>query len=387
MEMGPVADPQASIRWSERVGITAATDLWRERAAAAFGLSFHGFNSLGASTVAHVFLEDGPSGSLLLRLRRQDDGELLLECVAFGTVRASDDEVRKLRREALRALNDGDALDIDQALSTAERDARRPPIPRVEVWDPEFARSGKGTTRGKEYRHHPIRRDVRWKRVRKGLDRLVVKGAEPWWIRERAPTLLELEVVHRRAGARSDATSDALAQAVSDLLREIVNGFAQEAQGILLRIVLALDERYITQDGVSLDLHKLSLTERRTLAGREFRGRRAVRGEAIRSTYEPAGLDRLAVNLLRMEVEMTGSFVPTSQALATDPAQVLIYLPRERVPITGTWIECRVDGSILRGREVALSEGEPFPPSRFDAYGWRSDSISTGKARAPTEGG
>jgi hypothetical protein len=211
-------------------------------------------------------------------------------------------------------------------------------------------------------------KDMRWPRISRSLRRLCTKGAESWWIIERAPALLELECVRRAAGEQPG--SRGRATALIRILRELVLEFLHEPHGVLLWIVLGLESDYVGSDGEHYHLLDLNAFERRTLAGAEFRGgRHRVGANAIRLHHEPVAVARLSHLLLRREIELTG-FLRADGAYDTD--YVPIYLSGEPAPVSGMYLACDLKG-IPVGRELVIQQGDPFPltlPERNEA-GWR----------------
>jgi hypothetical protein len=219
------------------------------------------------------------------------------------------------------------------------------------------------------YQLHPIKADARWKRVRKGLAQIATKGVDPFWIFERAPALLSFETVKDAASGLQEPHR--LQIGLVTVLRQLVGEFRFESQGILLTIVLALEDKYVAHDGKTYTLLDLNAQERRTLAGREFRGpRNTVGGQGIRLHHEPDAIERLGVGLLRREVERTG-FWTDHDGGRDESKNVLVYLPNERVPSSGQYQVCSAKGDGL-GREASCAEGETFPPTieETSEYGW-----------------
>jgi hypothetical protein len=230
------------------------------------------------------------------------------------------------------------------------------------------------------FHNHPIKVDARKARVSKGLKRLCTKGVQPWWIKERTPALLELETVKRHSKSLPDHPN-VLAHALIEFLSDAVRGFRDEPVGELLWIVLALEETYEDSEGTPHALRDMNATERRVLAGKEFRGGRdRVGAHGIRLYHEPPALSRLTVVVLRKEVSVSGLLLPDGTfSKGPDAERVLLYLPGERVPEQGHYAACDIDGQPL-GPEASCAEGGPFPPLREESseYGWRlSDSVAS----------
>lgn len=130
-----------------------------------------------------------------------------------------------------------------------------------------------------------------------------------FWIRGHAPTLTALECVQvkaRELRAQSDfkpdaletPDSDGLAEAVLEVIQECLAPIKNTPDGRLLRIVMDLDRKRIEQ----------SARDRRTAAGREFRGRDAkgVGESAVRQIHEPLALNRLTDLVLEREESLVG---------------------------------------------------------------------------------
>lgn len=220
------------------------------------------------------------------------------------------------------------------------------------------------------YAAHPVSKDARWKRVRRGLGNLPQKGADHWWIREKTPALLELDLVSNKA-AGLEVETWRREQALGEVLRETIHEFRHEPDGIVLIVVLALENPYIDHQQQEHSLLDLSVKDRRTLAGIEFRGGRSRVGpDAIRMSYEPAALDRLAVVLLRREAALNGVQINGGDHR---PDDVLLYLPGEPVLDPGLYEVCDLDGHRL-GRHAACALGDTFPATRDETleYAWRS---------------
>lgn len=205
-----------------------------------------------------------------------------------------------------------------------------------------------------------LRADTRWRQIRRGLGRLARHGVVPWWALESTPALLDLECVRVRA---ADRPRYERAVALRSLLRELVAEFSEAPSGIVLRIVLGLDDSWIDADGAEHRLLEMSAEERRLLAGREFRhGAGQVGAHAIRLHHEPLALDRLAQALLQREATLTG------------PASNRIFRPGERVDESGVYEMCDLEGELL-GRQVSVLRGDTFPPikigDRAVKHGWR----------------
>jgi hypothetical protein len=220
---------------------------------------------------------------------------------------------------------------------------------------------------------HPVAKDARWKGVRKGLGALKEEGAHSYAFIEEAAGLLDLSAA--RAFAKSKPSGNGTlddASSFVDLLREMVQPFAQEPHGRLLTILLTLDDPWTDPDGTQHKVSKMNLTERRALGGQWFRYPRPGRGvDAIRLNYEIRALNQLAVNLMRREVRETGHWIP---ALDPNPRndidRVLIYFSREIVPESGTYYACGPNGQRLN-RLAECEAGERFPSlDVYTEFGW-----------------
>src|SRR6266851_5743013 len=97
-------DVATNTLWTEPTEVEEATDAWQEYLERELGLRFHGVNSMASSTIAHRFVIDDADGSLLLRVRRDGDHKIVLECVAVGTVETTDAQIAALRDDARRVL-------------------------------------------------------------------------------------------------------------------------------------------------------------------------------------------------------------------------------------------------------------------------------------------
>jgi hypothetical protein len=131
--------------------------------------------------------------------------------------------------------------------------------------------------------------------LRAELGKLVKRGAEPYWILDVAPRLLDLQIVRDQAGHAYDRDEDAKARALVEVLNQTLPLIGRRSDRVMLGIVLGLD---------SSDLLDLSARERRQLAGERFRGgRHAVTWGTIRQYHEPRALDRLAELVVARERE------------------------------------------------------------------------------------
>lgn len=142
--------------------------------------------------------------------------------------------------------------------------------------------------------------------VRKDLSRSVLYGiTDSAWVKEFAGArLFRLPSVIARVD--DDApTEDQLAAAFTATVREAVAHVGSPQYRILLTIVLAVDEDYLSGREQLVDLPAgtkingdMPLKQRRELAGKLFReGKRPVTWGAIRSYHEPRALDLLAAVL------------------------------------------------------------------------------------------
>lgn len=129
-------------------------------------------------------------------------------------------------------------------------------------------------------------------------------GARLHWIRKHAPTVLGLRCVEAKATelrARKDEPgsplevpdSDGAAEAVVAVLLDCIRPIRHTEEGRLLRIVMDLDSRY----------RGTSASERRAIAGREFRGvdGSAITAGTIRQRHERHAVALLAGLLLAHE--------------------------------------------------------------------------------------
>jgi hypothetical protein len=154
-----------------------------------------------------------------------------------------------------------------------------------------------------------LERDLRFNEVRARLGRLCIHGVEPYWVREEGGILLDLECVQKQM-AEPDGDEDARAVALIELLRDIVGRIRKTQHGLVLWIVLALDDEYLG----------LKAEERQAIAGREFRdGRKKVTWGTIRQYHLPRALDRLTHLLLAREGPDPGA---TNAALTRDGDEV-----------------------------------------------------------------
>jgi hypothetical protein len=213
---------------------------------------------------------------------------------------------------------------------------------------------------------HP-RNDYRWRRVRRGLGRLSRHGAAPWWIRETAPALLDLEVVTSKAvGDQINRFADVLVS----FMRATVEEIREEPIGVILWVVLALERTYVAPDGTSHDLFDTHAKHRRTVAGRYFRGgRNPVGPNAIRMHHEPPAFDWLTERILACEIEVSG--FSTSDPAQADGGRSVIFSPGAAVLQPGLYAACDAAGVAL-AREWVGRTGLTFPPikQRSGEHGW-----------------
>jgi hypothetical protein len=129
--------------------------------------------------------------------------------------------------------------------------------------------------------------------IRGALGRLCTRGVVPWWIRDKAPVLLELRCVKARATKNTNAHADPdEVNALVEILREQVGSMRDHSYGEILWVVLGLEDRYLG----------LNARARRAIAGRDFRkGEQPVTAETIRQLHEKAALDHLTVRLADLE--------------------------------------------------------------------------------------
>jgi hypothetical protein len=163
-----------------------------------------------------------------------------------------------------------------------------------------------------------------------------------------------------------------------DVIKQHVSLFADEPHGILLRIVWGFDGLYEDADGVTRPLLEMSVTARRELAGKEFRGRSgAVQSDSIRLDHEPFAVDRVVLCLIRQDVDLTGVWQP-DHTKREDGSHLVYFLPGETVPVTGPYDPCERSGTRLSG-EVMLTRGDAFPEFEEGSpeFGWRSSATST----------
>jgi hypothetical protein len=219
---------------------------------------------------------------------------------------------------------------------------------------------------------HPFVKDHRWKRVRKGLANLATRGVDPYWIIERLPTLLAFEVVQTKARlSELPDTFDRLPKALSDVLREIADESRHDYR-VMLHIVLGFDEVYTDEEGKVWSLLDMSASERHTLAGQVFRGKRgAVGPDAIRLTHLPQSLNQMGVELLRQEMEYSGFWpVGAAEPLGRNPAMPRNF-PGDTVVESGLYEVHDVYGAPL-GREVSLVRDDTFPAvANGVEFGWK----------------
>ncbi|HWD37321.1 MAG TPA: hypothetical protein VG944_00605 [Fimbriimonas sp.] len=152
---------------------------------------------------------------------------------------------------------------------------------------------------------YPESGDIRWEPALSTLKELCRNGVTIYWIRDIGRSLLELEVV--KQAVKDDAGFNALPEGLINVLRDLVQTFRYDPDGVLLWIVLGLEDPYEDRLGVTHPLLKMNAHDRRTLAGEEFRGgEKQVGPGAIRTLHEPKALRRLTALLLQKEIELTG---------------------------------------------------------------------------------
>jgi hypothetical protein len=126
--------------------------------------------------------------------------------------------------------------------------------------------------------------------IRKALSRLVTHGAAAEWVPDAQP-LLDLTVTRERVAELGEGGAG---EALRDVLRDAAASLGSSQYERLLNIVLALEPEY----------EGLAVTERREIAGAEFRGgARPVASGTIRQHHEPRALDQLAAALVARELE------------------------------------------------------------------------------------
>ncbi len=162
--------------------------------------------------------------------------------------------------------------------------------------------------------------DIRWRDLKKALRRLCRNGMKSWWIRETAEELLELACVKQEA--EKDSRPKALPHALVRVVRDAIRDFEDHPYGKVCLIVLAVEkEPYVGLDGRSYDLRTMKLSDRRDLAGKEFRdGEDTVNGATIRQHHESKAFDKLTAALLKREAALTGRYHPDGRI---DPPPLL----------------------------------------------------------------
>jgi len=139
--------------------------------------------------------------------------------------------------------------------------------------------------------------------VRRALSSLVTRGAESIWTPEVHP-LLELPAVRTRIAKIGE---DRAAEALLEVLSKAIDELEGSQYRVLLTIVLEIDPEY----------RGLSAGERRSIAGRRFRGgARPVSAGTIRQHHEPRALDLLTEELVKSDphtaLERTTDPTPTA---------------------------------------------------------------------------
>lgn len=92
-----------SVHWREPVEMSLDDEACA-RLEAALGLRVHRLDGLGAHTVAHRFVADSASGSTVLQLVRDDEGDLTIELVSFGAVEVNAAERADLHKAVEKVL-------------------------------------------------------------------------------------------------------------------------------------------------------------------------------------------------------------------------------------------------------------------------------------------
>jgi hypothetical protein len=142
--------------------------------------------------------------------------------------------------------------------------------------------------------------DPRRAAVRRALGRLCTKAVRGYWIHEEAQALLDLRCVRERSRRSAmerrvfheEEDPDGRAEALVEVLRDLVGRIRTRPDGRLLWIVLGLDPRWRAR----------TATERRREAGKTFRGGvDPVGPNTIRQVHEPRALDRLTSLLIAHE--------------------------------------------------------------------------------------
>jgi hypothetical protein len=185
--------------------------------------------------------------------------------------------------------------------------------------------------------------------LRGALARIVTSGPDEAASQPELQALIDLPAVRQRVEAEGES---ATADAIVDVLAEAVEGVSTPAYRRLLTIVLGLGAPY----------RRLSPLERRTVAGKEFRGgTRPVKPNTVRQFHEPRALDELAAIIAdgtRPKPQGRGS-------LLTAPGQQ-----------NGYWAFGTPDGNAA-GLEDALSAFVSFDGRRFrDGLGMAADDRS-----------
>ena len=159
---------------------------------------------------------------------------------------------------------------------------------------------------------YPESVDLRWSGVFSGLKGLCTRGVRLYWIYDAAPVLLTLEVVQQAAAALEGR--DKAPRALVALLRELVADFREEPQGMVLWIVLGLEDPYEDRQGGVHRPLEMSAYNRRKLAAEEFRvDGKALGVGTIRTYHEERALRRLASLVLAREIEITGPKIQPGQ--------------------------------------------------------------------------
>lgn len=117
------------ILWSESAELSTLDDRWQQFLEDELGVSFHGVNALGASTVAHRFVADETtSDAVVLRVVRHGDS-YLFQLVAYGSAVIAPQRAAALRDDVRSALDTvaelsrsdpGRAVDDDSPFASVE---------------------------------------------------------------------------------------------------------------------------------------------------------------------------------------------------------------------------------------------------------------------------
>jgi hypothetical protein len=142
--------------------------------------------------------------------------------------------------------------------------------------------------------------------IRAALKRLSVRGAHPYWVKDRCPILLELKGVQSRLDANPRPTREEATAALVDYLKNTVQRVDWDQHRIVLEVVLALEDEYLD----------LNAKDRQTLAGKRCRGdRHTLSASSVRQKYEPEALEKLYLIVLEDE----GIEPPAKTAAAPEP--------------------------------------------------------------------